>query len=237
MQRTTGRRSRAVLALLVLTPVIATAATAWAIDVRGAIRLASGYGPPAPEPDDERRRNTYWDEWNGLLDPRPRRFDASRELAVVLTGEGAPAPEQPGFRFSNGALHPATIVERTGATLRIENTDPVTHQLYADGLADFTATPTSPGLVRQQVLTQSGAWPLRDELYAHVTGHLHVLPDLVARATVQRDGTFVFRNVPPGTYTLKILHRDRELHSARVVVPEERELVVDPIAIGAAPTR
>lgn len=235
MQRT--GRSRAALALLVLTLAAATATTAWAVDVRGTLRVPSDYGATPPEPEEAARRNRYWDEWNGFLDPRPRRFDPSRELAVVLTGPGEPAPEQPGFAIANGGLHPCTVVARAGATLRIENTDPVSHQLYADGLPDFAPTPTSPGLVRQQVLGEAGAWPLRDQRYSHVTGHLHVLADLIARAAVQPDGTFSFRNVPAGTYTLKVFHRERELHSAQVTVPEDRELVVDPIAIGAAPAQ
>ncbi len=237
MDRTTGRRTRAVLAIFVLTLAVATATPALAVEVRGSLRVPGDYGQAPPESEEEGRRDHYWDEWNGFLEPRTPRFDAAAELAVVLTGEGPFAEEQPGFAIANGALRPATIVERAGANLRIENTDPVTHQLFAEGLTEFAPTPTSAGLARAQVVAQAGSWPLRDQLYAHVNGHLHVLPDLVARAVVQRDGTFVFRNVPAGTYTLKVFHGERELHSAEVIVPADRELVVDPIAIGAAPAQ
>jgi len=225
-------------ALLVTTLLLgALATTAWAVDVRGSLRIPSEYGAPQPESAQARELNRYWDEWNGFLDPRPRRFDPSRELAVVLTGPGELAAEQPGFAIANGGLRPCTIVERAGANLSIANNDPVTHQLFAEGLADFGPTPTAPGLARQQRVAEAGAWPLRDQRYSHVTGHLHVLPDLIARAAVQRDGTFLFRGVAPGAYTLKIFHRERELHTAQVTVPEDRELVVDPIAIGAAPAQ
>lgn len=235
MHRSTGRRSRAFLGLSVLLLAGAMATTAWAVDVRGTLRVASDYRPPDTESAEKARRNYYWDEWNGFVDPKPRSFDPSREFAVVLVGDGELAPEQPSFAFVNGALSPATLVERVGATLRIENTDPVAHQLYAEGHAELGPTPTSPGLTRQLVVNEAGSWPLRDRRYAHVTGHLHVLPDLVARAHVQSDGSYRFRNVPAGTYTLKVFHRDRELLSRQVVVPEDRELVVDPIEIGPAP--
>ncbi|HJL16457.1 MAG TPA: carboxypeptidase-like regulatory domain-containing protein [Sandaracinaceae bacterium LLY-WYZ-13_1] len=234
MDRTTGRRSRAVLSLLVLTLAVATAATAMAVDVRGRLALPSDYGEAEEGPEDAAGRRYYWDEWNGFLDPRERGFDAARDLAVVLTG-GEMAPEQPGFRLANGGLWPTTIVERAGATLRIENTDPVSHQLYAEGHDELTPTPTSPGLTRQLVVASAGDWAVADAVYGHVTGHLHVLPDLVARAEIQSDGTYAFRNVPPGTYTLKVFHGERMIHSQEgVEVPDGRELTLDPIEIGAA---
>lgn len=236
MNRTNGLRSRAVLSFLVLALAVGTAATAWAVEVRGTLRVPADYGRRAADAEEE-RRNHYWDEWNGFLDPRPARFDPSRELAVVLTGEGPMAPSQPGLAVTNGALSPSTAVARAGVEMEIANRDPVTHQLFAEGLSDFGATPTAPGLTRRQTVAQPGSWPLRDQLYDHVRGHLHVLPDLVARAAVQADGSFVFHEVPPGTYTLKVFHGERELHSAQVTVPEDRELVVDPIAIGAAPAQ
>jgi hypothetical protein len=237
MTRTTGRRLRAVLSLLVLSLAVATATTAWAVDVRGTLRAPATLGQPAPESEEARRRDHYWDERNGFLDPRPYRFDPSRELAVVLTGPGPFMPEQPGFRIANGNLMPRTVVERVGATLRIHNTDPVVHQIRAEGLAGFAESPTSPGLVRTQLLETAGNWPLRDNLYAHVQGHLHVLPDLVARAVVQPDGTFLFRNVAAGTYTLKVFRGATEVHSAEVQVAADRELVVNPIAITDAPAQ
>lgn len=236
MTRTNGHRARAVFSFIVLALAVGTAATAWAVDVRGTLRVASDYGQSTTNPDEE-RRNHYWQEWNGVLDLRPARFDASRELAVVLTGEGPLAPNQPAIAITNGALLPATIVARVGSEWEIQNGDPVTHQLFAEGLSELGPTPTAPGLARRQTITQAGHWPLRDQLYGHVRGHLHALPDLVARATVQPDGSFVFHEVPAGTYTLKVFHGERELHSAEVTVPEDRELVVDPIAIGAAPAQ
>ncbi len=234
MNRTNGRRARAVFSFLVLALAVGTATTAWAVEVRGTLRIPSDYGHRVTDPDEE-RKNHYWDEWNGFLDPRPARFEAPRELAVVLTGEGPLAEGQPGFAVSNGGLSPATIVTRVGAEMQIQNDDPVTHALYAEGLEAFGATPTAPGYARRQTVAEAGSWPLHDELYGHVQGQLHALPDLVARAELSQDGSYVFHGVPAGTYTLKVFHGERELHSAEVTVSEDRELVVDPIAIGAAP--
>lgn len=241
MKRTTGRRSsgwlagRAWFSLLVLALAAAMAATASAVDVRGTLRVPSEYGEPAEASEEEQARHHYWDEWNGFLDPRERGFDAARDLAVVLTGEAPMAEEQPGFRIANGGLWPSTLVERAGATMRIQNTDPVVHQLYAEGHPELTPTPTSPGLTRQLVVAEAGDWAIQDQVYAHVGGHLHVLPDLVARAEIASDGSYRFRNVPPGTYTLKVFHGAQLLHTQEgVEVPDGRELTLEPIPIGAA---
>lgn len=232
MDQRTERRSRALLAMLVLSLAAATTATAVAIDVRGTLRVPNEFGQPAAEPDAEGRRNHYWDEWNGFLEPRSRGFDAARDLAVVLTGEGTPAEEQPGFRLANGGLWPTTLVARAGARIELRNADSVSHQVIAEGLEEFGDTPIAPGRMRPIDIATAGSWPLRDRLYEHVHGHLHVIADLIARATIESDGQYHFVNVPPGTYTLKVFLGSEMIHSREGVVVEERELTLEPIQLG-----
>jgi len=222
-----------VFSVAVLSLALATAATAMAVDVSGTLRVPSDYGRTPPQDGDEARRDRYWDQWNGFIEPRPRGFDAARDLAVVLTGEGELAPEQPGFRLANGGLWPTTIVERTGRRLEIENTDPVAHELAADGLDGFNATAVAPGRVRRvDIDLPEGHWAISDTLYAHVRGHLHAIPDLVARATVQSDGSYRFTGVPPGTYTLKVFHGAEIVHTQEGIEVEERELTLEPVPLG-----
>lgn len=234
MDRRTGRRSRALIAMLVLALAGATTATAVAVDVRGTLRVPDDFGRPAAETEEERRRNHYWDEWNGFLDPRPRGFDAARDLAVVLTGEGEMVEHEDRFAIANGGLMPTTLVQRAGVRLEIVNTDPVTHQLYAEGLEGFGETPIAPGRMRPIDVAEPGSWPIRDRLYEHVRGHLHVIPDLIARATIESNGHYHFTNVSPGTYTLKIFHGSEMVHSQEGVVVEERELTIEPVALGGS---
>lgn len=234
MDQGTGRSSRALIVMLVLTIAAATTATAVAIDIRGTLRVPSEFGQPARETEVERRRNRYWEEWNGFLDPRTRGFDAARDLAVVLTGEGEMVEHEDRFAIANGALWPTTLVERAGGRVQIVNTDSVTHRLYAEGLEGFGDTPLSPGRVRPVNVPTAGDWSIRDRLYDHVRGHLHVIPDLIARATVQSNGDYHFANVNPGTYTLKIFHGSEMIHSQEGIVVEEREVTIELVRLGGS---
>ena len=210
------------------------ASGARAVDIAGTLRVPSDFATTRPESEEELRRDHYWDEWNGFLAPRPRRFDPARDLAVVLRGEGPMAEEQPGFAIANGGLSPSTLVARTGSTLQVRNTDPCTHQIFAEGHSELNPTETSPGLTRQAVVNTAGSWPIRDEIYEHVRGHLHVIDDLVARAEVQSDGSYRFGNVPAGTYTLSVYHGDAAVHTQEgVIVEEGHELTIEPFTIGA----
>jgi len=235
MDQGTGRRSRALIAMLVLTLAAVATDTAVAVDVRGTVRVPTEFGQPAAETDEARRRNHYWDEWNGFLDPRPRGFDAARDLAVVLTGEGEMVEHSDRFAVVNGGMWPSTLVQRAGTRLEIVNSDPVTHELFAEGLEGFGVTPIAPGRMRPLDVPTEGSWPIRDRLYQHVAAHLHVIPDLIARATIESNGNYHFTNLVAGTYTLKIFHGSEMIHSQEGIVVLERELTIEPVQIGATP--
>jgi hypothetical protein len=205
--------------------------TALAVDITGRLAVPRDLSPP-PDPTTG-PAFFYWEEANGFLESRDRRIDFRREAAVVLTGtlsEGErPASE---FRISGGALMPSTMVAQQGTQLRIINTDACAHELFAEGLEGFTPLPTPPGDARTLALPGPGSYPVRDRIYAHVKGHLHVITDLVARAELDGVGGFRFRNVPPGNYTLKVFYGDREVGSRPVEVDDTRELAIEePVTI------
>ena len=65
-------------------------------------------------------------------------------------------------------------------------------------------------------------------------GHLHVLPDLVARAVVTRGGRYEFRNVPAGTYQLRIFHGAREAATPREVEVTDSTVTVPAVTLSAS---
>ncbi len=203
-------------------------------DVKGLLRAPEGY---VPTPGADERKPFYWEEWNGFLDPRPRRVDMRRDVAVVLLGPPQVGAEShAAVTLTGGSLSPATIVVRPDTIVRIENRDDFAHELFAVGLDGFSAEATSSGQARTVRVTQPGNWLIRDRQVAHVRGHLHVIADLSAVATVEASGEYKFTNVAPGQYTVKVLHGPNEVASATAQVVDTRELVIDPLVL-TAPAR
>jgi len=228
-----GRRSRRVQATAVAAGVLVlgVAASALAVQVQGSLQIPADLGRPADE-SAEGPPSHYWEQWNGFIDPVAWHLDVRREIAVVLTGSPEGDPVGCEYALFGGTLMPSTMAARAGGTLRIQNTDPFPHELYSEGIEDFAPLSTAPGNARSHRVQAAGHFEIRDRLYEHVVGHLHVLPDLVACGQVQPDGKFSF-DVPAGNYTVKVLFRDRELASQPVEVAEGRELTLDPIALTA----
>lgn len=225
------RRARRRLFGLAMMGVVAIGVTASAADVTGTLRIPD---PPATGDPEGSRRAFYWEEWNGVLDPRPARIDARRELAVALTGGAAVGDlTRPTVRLFGGAPLPSTIVVRQGAVLRIVNEDDVPHELYAEGLDGFASEATNPAQARTVRLDRPGSWPLRDRRFPHVRGHLHVLPDLVAVVQPDAAGAFSVAGVPAGSYRLRVWLGATEVANQAVVVGAEREVALGSVPVSA----
>lgn len=172
-----------------------------------------------------------WELENGFKQVLPDRLDAPRELAVVLLAEGpATALERVEIPISGGSLMPSTLVVRAGATVIFRNDDEIAHEFFAVGLDVFAAEAISPRGRRSLMFPTAGHWPLRDRLLPHVDGHLHVLPNLVAVATIASDGQYTFTNLTPGKYVLKVFHGAGELVSQSIELTT-RGLTVDPLTL------
>lgn len=194
--------------------------------VMGSLRSSAEAGKPP-------RAACNWELENGVKEVRKAHVAADRELAVVLVAQNekntAKSGETLDVVVSGGELLPATLVVRSGSTLRIRNADEIGHELEAEGLDGFSAEASSPGATRAVHVTKPGHWLIRDRLVAHARAHLHVLPDLVAAAKVEHNGSFVFSDVSPGKYTLKVFRGDSELLTKPVEVASDKTLTLDPL--------
>jgi hypothetical protein len=229
-----GPRSTVLPVLAVTSACSLFAATALAGDVRGALTVPTDFPSMTTQPaDSDAARLRYWEEWNGFLEPRPARVETARELAVVLTGQGAPSTgEQPALRLHNGSLFPSTVVLRVGVATPLRNDDACAYEIFAQDNAELGPVQTAPGNARPLNVSAPGHWALRDRNLPHVQGHLHALPDLVARAFVEPSGGYVFRGVEPGSYTVHVFQGELEVAPPQAVtVADTHEIVVAPITL------
>jgi hypothetical protein len=227
-------RARA-LAVSIACLLSAIASTAFAGDVHGTLTVPADLVSITAAPTGEAAgRARYWEEWNGIIDPRPTRVDPSREIAVVLTGEGALVEnDQAPYRIHNGGLQPATMIVRVGTAFQVRNDDGCSYELFAEGLDEIAPLATAPGNARPLTISAAGHWPLAERNYPHVRGHLHAIPDLIARATVEANGNYTFRGVPAGSYVLHVYHGDHEVSSQPVTVTDAA-LTIPAIQVTAA---
>lgn len=229
-----GPRSAVLPAVAAASAVSLLAASALAGDIRGTLTVPTDFPSMVTTPADaEAARLRYWEEWNGFLEPRPARVETAREIAVVLTGTGsASTGEQPALRLHNGALFPSTVVIRVGVATPLRNDDACAYEILADGNEELGPVQTAPGNSRPLTVSQPGHWALRDRSLSHVRGHLHALPDLIARAFVEPNGGYVFRNVEPGSYNVHVYQGEHEVGPAQAVtVGDTHEIVVAPITL------
>jgi hypothetical protein len=217
VSRSYSQKNRRRTASATLLTLLALATPALATEIRGELALGA-YHPAAQES----KVPTYrWELENGVKEVLPDRVPA-RELAVVLTGLGAPkTPKDVTVPIRGGALLPSTVVVRTASTLVMSNVDDIGHEVYAVGLSEFSAEAIGPGAKRAINLGKAGNWPLLDSLTPHAHGHLHVIDDLITVATLTDDGKFVFTDTPAGKYTLHVFHGAQELATQTVEVGEQ----------------
>lgn len=199
-------------------------------DVRGTVRT----NEELKQKNIEAVRPPYWQEWNGFIDPKKQTVDFPREVSAALIG---PVASKDGVTVSlrDGTLTPSTIVAQYGTTLRIRNDDDFAHELYVEGLKGFDAIQTSPGSTRSVQLEKTGVFALRDKLAPYVHGNLHVVAKLTQVVNPNSDGSFAFKEVPPGEYTVKVFRADKEVSSSEVEVTSSRELTLDAIPVDAKP--
>ncbi len=217
----------AALALALFGGMLALAGRAVAGDIAGRVSVPNDTGAAQAAEG----RPHYWRLQNGFLPLREMRVDARREIAVVLTGSGAEALGCE-YGLRGGQLAPKTMVARAGATISIANRDGCVHELSAEGVAAFARAPSQPGTARSVSLAGvTGAHAVEDAIFPHVEGTLVVLDDLAACATTDAAGSYSFREVPAGDYTLKVFWGADEVASQAVTVPASGTLNVEPLSI------
>lgn len=145
-------------------------------------------------------------------------------LEGVTRGKPLPSPgslviENRGCRFL-----PPTSVTIIGATLQIQNLDPVMH--YTHARLDTRFGPTLWNIIQQagaegrtKLLDTPASLDIRCDLHPNMKAFIRVLDHPYFDQT-SFEGHFELRNVPPGSYTLNAWHPRFGMRSTPVTVPE-----------------
>jgi hypothetical protein len=205
---------------------LSTPAKAHAGDVKGNVR--SEETPKAKSAD--AARAPYYQEWNGFIEPKKSSIDYPREVAVVLVGNVG-NKDASVVTLQNGTLTPSTIVVQQGSSLRIRNQDDFAHKLSSEKLKGFDAVSTSPGQSRELPMLETGHFAVVDKVAPHVKGFVHVLAKVTAVAAPQPDGSFAFKDVPAGKYTVLVFRGGAEVSSQEIDVGSSGSVNLETVSV------
>lgn len=203
-----------------------------AVPVTGRVQVTGSLGEGA------RVDRQNWEVPNGVVAPNKDELPLERELAVVLVGAtGVREPSGCAYTLRGGDFSRRTMVASVGGSLKLSNRDGCTHELVAEGLSALKGAALGPGQTVEQAVSAPGHFVIRDRLYAHIEGHLHVVAGLASCGDVSNKGVVRFGDVPPGPYELKVFRGPKELASRKVEVTNRRDVTLPTVEVKLAASK
>ena len=149
---------------------------------------------------------------------------------VVVSLKGGPAKAEPGkitLDQHKCRYHPHVQAAGTGSSLEILNSDPILHNIHGY-LGTATAFNLAMPLKNQKItrkLDKPGVVKIKCDVHAWMSGY--ILISDTPYGVSAKDGTFVIKNVPPGTYTLTAWHEKLGEKTSQVTVPATGDATAD----------
>lgn len=130
-----------------------------------------------------------------------------------------PSPEPPTLDQRGCTFDPHVVLAYTGQTVRVLNSDPLTHNVHTKGFDNRPVNRTQPAAMR--ALDLSFTAPERVKVNCDLHPWMEawiVVIDHPYHAVTDARGAFELRDVPPGTYTVEVWHPAIGVERAEVVV-------------------
>jgi plastocyanin len=160
-----------------------------------------------------------------------------RQVTEILTGEGntlqnvfvyvkdglngrqyAPPTEPVVIDQRRCEYVPHVFGIQVGQPLAIRNSDPLLHNIRADGQQNaFNLGEPAPMTVTRVFATREVMVPVKCDVHAWMRAHIGVL-DHPFFAVTGTDGSFALRNLPAGTYTIEAWHEKLGTTTTQVTV-------------------
>jgi plastocyanin len=134
--------------------------------------------------------------------------------AFVWIREGLPKarwtpPQSAVVLDQNGCVYrPHVLALMVGQQLEIDNSDPVNHNVHAEAQINVAWNESQPPQAEKKFKTfpREEIWfPVTCSVHPWMRAYLSVVSHPFFAVTAE-DGTFTLKGVPPGTYTVEVIH-------------------------------
>ncbi len=160
--------------------------------------------------------------------PWVKRYEAVVYVDHV-EGKEFPPPAKPVFMSQkNLVFKPRILPVVKGTTVDFSNDDTVIHNVFAPpGAAQqFNLGTYGVGVTKKVTFTNLGEVPLLCNVHAEMIAYVLVLQNPYVDLT-DKAGNFEIRDVPPGTYTVKVWHEKLKEKSQKVTVEAGKAATVE----------
>lgn len=160
--------------------------------------------------------------------PWVKRYAALVYIDKVEGKEFSPPKENPFVSQKGLVFTPRILPVVKGATVDFTNDDNVIHNVFAPrGSAKrFNLGTYGMGVTKTVTFDKLGEVTLLCNVHAEMLGYIMVLQNPYVTIT-DKKGIFEIKDVPPGTYTLKVWHEKLKETSQEVVVKDGRTASVE----------
>jgi plastocyanin len=146
-----------------------------------------------------------------------------------IDGQTFEPPSEPALMDQrNMVFVPHVLPVLVGTQVNFRNSDEVLHNVFSpDKVADRLNLGTYPqGEVRSKVFDKPGVAVILCNVHPEMEAYVVVL-ETPYFAVTDEEGNFVIKDVPPGTYTLKVWSEKYDAEAQQVVVEKTKETQVE----------
>lgn len=203
--------------------------SALAAKVTGKVIVTQEFRDALDEQDEnngKKAHNYYWNQPNGVIPVLPPPVSPTRDLAVVVQKDGAPAESPDDIKsvdVRTGSLEKNVVVTRPGSTIRFLNVSPFNHELYSPQLGSFKPELQSTKAFRAIEFKKEGVYEVRCKLMPHLLAYVVVTEG--STLELKGDGSFN-EELEPGKYTLKVFHGGKWVQQEKIDTEGTRSMTV-----------
>lgn len=149
--------------------------------------------------------------------------DAVVSIERIAEKTFAPPAEHPKIDQIKMVFVPHVLPILIGTTVEFHNSDPVLHNVFTPSPAGdkFNLGTWPTGLVKTYTFKKPGVVALLCNVHPEMSAYI-VVAETPYFAVTDKAGKFSIKNVPPGSYTLKVWHEKvKKASTQNVVVPED----------------